>query len=657
MIFSRQNKGTKDTYIKNFYRVFACIIISLLLMGNAGNGKEGVKPESTRVYLEGNKPSKVKLQKSSVQSSSHVSKSTNSKKSPPVKVSKKTSPGKSKQSHYSKKNTQKTSIAKAQVSKSQMAKSEASGQSSVRTRLASEVQGTTAANRLGRADTLSVVEKSKGVIAESEKVHLQTNQGDKINAEKDHLSSNTIYYVKEPSLESLDSQYSAPAPNVGRPTVEVDGLVESEDKRKSATEKIQNLKRAELLNDELKTIDAEDEKDDFNDSDIDESGALLASQESVRMKAASPSEIREVSNREGYQYLDHVGPFNNREGDAYYEVGPKGDKMYLTISPKLQEHAVELLKSSRVPLGAIVAIEPSSGKIRALAGYSQNRPKEGQALVAMNTFPAASLFKVITAAAAVETSGLSSQSVIKYRGGTYSLGKHNYLPSTKADKNAMTLSTALAKSCNPAFARVALNNLSVDILTQYANNFGFSKRLALDFPLAPSTLDMSKDDYTFARTAAGFGDAFVSPIHAAVIAAAVGNKGLMMRPYIVDSIADRSGLVKVRNSSQVLEQVILESTAQEVLSMMEATVSEGTGRKQFRSASPQLKRISVASKTGTLSGKNPKGVYHWFIAVAPVENPSLAIATLVIDDGTARINGVGLGKKFYEKYFHTNSLQ
>lgn len=647
MIFSRHGKEIKRTHERDFYRLISSVVVSLFflsLLGNAGTDKDGFKSNTTRVYLEGNKPSRAKIEKTSVRSSKHVPKSINSGKVPPVKVSKKISPRKSKQSNYAKKNSKNTDLAKTQIVKSQMAKSEVKGEPLTRSRLASEFQGTSTKNRLGRTATLSLVESNR-------------DQAENDLGNKDAKKTHTVANVKDHSLKSLDSQYSAPAPNIGRPPAIVDGLVESEAEPKSATEKIQNLKRAELLNDELKSIDAEDEKDDFNELGLDESSALLASQGSVGMKVVSPSEIIEVSNREGYQYLDHVGPFNNREGDSYYEVGPKGDKMYLTISPRLQEYAVELLKSSRVPWGAVVAIEPSSGKIRALAGYSQNRPKEGQALVAMNTFPAASLFKVITAAAAVETSGLSSQSVIKYRGGTYSLGKHNYLPSSKADKNSMTLSTALAKSCNPAFARVALNNLSVDILTQYANNFGFSKRLALDFPLAPSTLDMSQDDYTFARTAAGFGDAFVSPIHAAVIAAAVGNKGLMMRPYIVDSIVDRSGLVKVRNSSQVLEQVILESTAQEVLSMMEATVSEGTGRKQFSSASPQLKRISVASKTGTLSGKNPKGVYHWFIAVAPVENPSLAIATLVIDDGTARINGVGLGKKFYEKYFHTNSLQ
>jgi penicillin-binding protein A len=368
------------------------------------------------------------------------------------------------------------------------------------------------------------------------------------------------------------------------------------------------------------------------------------------------SSSSQVLSSGAYQHLDHVGPFLNREGDSYYEIGPEGDKMYLTLNPRLQEFATDLLAKNKVPWGAIVAIEPATGRVRALAGHSEVRSSMGQGLVSQSTFPAASLFKIITAAAAVETSGATADTNVNYRGGTYTLNKYNYLPDPRTDKVQMKLGTALGKSCNPAFARVALNNLSVEILTTYASNFGFTKNLAADFPVTPSTLTLKKDKYEFARTAAGFGSAYISPVHAASIAAALGNKGLMMRPYIVDTIVDRTGLVKVHKGVNVLDQVVLESTAEEVLRMMESTTTEGTGVKQFKVASPQLKKISIASKTGTLSGDNPKGRYYWFVAVAPVDNPTLAIASLVIDNGSARINGVGLGRLFYEYYFQTESL-
>jgi penicillin-binding protein A len=353
----------------------------------------------------------------------------------------------------------------------------------------------------------------------------------------------------------------------------------------------------------------------------------------------------------GYQYLDHVGPFVKQEGEKYFEVSSAGDKMYLSLDPRLQRFAVDLLAKQKVPWGAIVAIEPSTGRVRTLAGHSEVSPSQGQGLVSRSTFPAASLFKIITAAAAVETSGVTADTSVHYRGGTYTLNKHNYLPNHKSDKVTMKLSTALAKSCNPAFARVALNNLSVDILTQYASNFGFAKNLSVDFPVTPSTLSLNQDKYAFARTAAGFGDAFISPVHAASIAAALGNKGLMMRPYIVDTVLDRTGLIRVHKGAQVQDQIVLESTAEEVIKMMEGTTTEGTGKRQFGSSSPNLRKIAIASKTGTLSGSNPKGRYYWFVAVAPIDNPTLAIASLVIDNGSSRVNGVALGRLFYEYYF------
>ena len=227
----------------------------------------------------------------------------------------------------------------------------------------------------------------------------------------------------------------------------------------------------------------------------------------------------------------------------------------------------------------------------------------------------------------------------------------NYIPNKKTDKQKMSLGLALGKSCNPVFARVALNDLSTDVIKRYASNFGFNKNLAKDFTLKPSTLDIDSDSYSLARTAAGFGSAFISPVHASVIAGAVGNHGIMMRPFITDHINDKSGKVLSKTQPEVLGRSVSPSTATELLDMMSVTVSQGTARKHFKNVSTDLRSISVAAKTGTLSGKNPKGLYHWFVAVAPVENPKIAIATLVIDNGRSRINGVGLGKKYLERYF------
>ncbi len=345
-----------------------------------------------------------------------------------------------------------------------------------------------------------------------------------------------------------------------------------------------------------------------------------------------------------------VGPFTTFNESNYYSINKDGTRSILTLDRDMQDYAEKLLGQYKVPWGAIVAMDPKTGEVISLAGHSAEE-SNGQSVATRNTFPAASLFKIITAAAAVETSGYKGNTEVSFRGGTYSLGKHNYLPNKKKDTRRMSLGLAMGKSCNPVFARVALNDLSTDVIKKYANNFGFNKSLAQDFALKPSTLDLDTDSYSLARTAAGFGSALISPVHAASIAGAVGNGGIMMRPYIVDHLNDKSGRAIAKTQPEMLARAVSYSTANELLDMMSITISEGTARKHFKTASSNLKSISIAAKTGTLSGKSPKGVYHWFVAVAPVEKPTIAIAALVVDNGRSRINGVGIGKKYLERYF------
>jgi membrane peptidoglycan carboxypeptidase len=169
-------------------------------------------------------------------------------------------------------------------------------------------------------------------------------------------------------------------------------------------------------------------------------------------------------------------------------------------------------------------------------------------------------------------------------------------------------------------------------------------------PLQQSTFTVGYYNYDIARTAAGFGSVFISPVHAAMIAAAVGNDGKMLRPYLIDRIEDARGSVTYQSRPTVLKSSVMTSTAEELLHIMKSTVETGTARKHFARFRGGA-TFPVAAKTGTLSGTNPKGLYHWFIATAPVANPSIAIATLVIDPGNARVKAGALGSRFLQ-YYH-----
>jgi penicillin-binding protein A len=304
---------------------------------------------------------------------------------------------------------------------------------------------------------------------------------------------------------------------------------------------------------------------------------------------------------------------------------------------------------TKVPWGAVVAIEPKSGRVLALTGYSADR-QSGNDFALRGGMPAASLFKVVTAAAAVEEAGLEPSSLIHFRGGNYTLGMSNYLPDVKKDRRLITLEQALATSCNPAFGRIGSKYLSASILSRYASSFGFNQDLPFDLPLSISSFTPPQNEYELARTSAGFGPALISPLHAAMMAAAIGNSGVMMRPRLVDKIISVNGDVAYQSTPAVYQRSVAANSARIVLDMMEATTLKGTARKHFSKAK-SLKNIQVAAKTGTLSGQSPKGVFHWLVAVAPSDDPEIALATLVVDPGNAPINGTALGRLFLEKYF------
>ena len=256
-------------------------------------------------------------------------------------------------------------------------------------------------------------------------------------------------------------------------------------------------------------------------------------------------------------HLDFLNgePFYQLRNGKPVRSNEYGRTAHLTIDPQLQAYAEGLMAKYDLPWGAIVALDPKTGRVLTLANHSEREPKE-KPVALRGGFPAASLFKVVTAAAAIEVADLDSSSPISYRGGNYTLNKRNYQPNLRRDRRVISLGRALGKSCNPAMARVAMRFLSPELLTSYATRFGFNEDLAFDAPLARSTFTEPNSDYIFARTAAGFANASITPLHAALIAAAVANDGVMMEPYIIDRVEDRTGVVHYQSKPRMLKRAL-----------------------------------------------------------------------------------------------------
>jgi|GEM_PF-3756118 len=325
------------------------------------------------------------------------------------------------------------------------------------------------------------------------------------------------------------------------------------------------------------------------------------------------------------------------------------ESLKLGIDPDLQASAISVMQRYNLPWAAIVAVEPRTGRVLTLASHSSQEPSAEVALKA--SFPAASLFKLVTAVSGVERAGLAGGDKLAYRGHEHRLTQGSYFPNARLDNKTMGLDLALAKSVNPIFARIALGHLAPKDLESYAVSFGFESGIPFELPIEPSSFSMQGGDYEFARTAAGFGEVFISPLHAALIGAAIANDGLMMRPYLVDEMTLGEGEGVYRVEPSVLRRVALSSASREVGHMMRETVTSGTAKGQFqRLLKGELADLAVAGKTGTLNGQNPEGLYNWFVGFAPAEDPQVAFAALVIDPGNAQIRGVALARLFFEAY-------
>lgn len=300
---------------------------------------------------------------------------------------------------------------------------------------------------------------------------------------------------------------------------------------------------------------------------------------------------------------------------------------------------------------AIVALDPKTGRILAIGGKSTSIPD----ITTHNLFPAASLFKIVTAAASYYTRNTTADSLISFRGGNYTLNKYNYSPNAKADRRKMTVGEAMAKSCNPVFGRLALELPSPAVLRDFALMFQFGTPLQTDFALPQSEVFIPSDPFNLSRTGAGFGAVTISPVHAAALVAAIANKGVLPIPHIIEKIVDAEGNsvpIAPKSSKQIIDAEI----ASTLMKMMSQTTKIGTAKNPFasRKKNPGFP-FDVISKTGTLQGKTPKGLTKWFIAAAPASNPQIALAAVVVDARYARETPTYLGRRVFDYFFGRQS--
>jgi peptidoglycan glycosyltransferase len=377
---------------------------------------------------------------------------------------------------------------------------------------------------------------------------------------------------------------------------------------------------------------------------------------------------------EGSLYGHPIGYSFVREGDSEFEqfhndqlVGEgsefssildellgrsqEGNDIVTNIDPAAQQTALADLQEAG--FGAVVAIEPQSGRIKVLASnppYDPNRvPFELNKLnqneietplfdrATQGQYPPGSTFKVVTAAAGLDSGAITPETTIDAPG-TLEVEGTPLQNDFNESFGPISLDTALTNSVNTWFGQLG-QQLGEETLFEYMERFGFNSTPAIDLPedevsksgvYDEGELLNGNDPVDLARVAIGQERLAVTPLQMAEVTAAIANGGKLMKPQIWSRVVDPDGRVTEKLDPSEYSQPIDSQTAEELTTAMEGVVSEGTG------TNAAISGISVAGKTGTAETPGNKACgggeeenQAWFIGFAPADEPKIAIAATV----------------------------
>jgi penicillin-binding protein A len=356
--------------------------------------------------------------------------------------------------------------------------------------------------------------------------------------------------------------------------------------------------------------------------------------------------------------------FGRRLADFFTGRDPRGGNVATTINPQVQQAAWDALEDGcNGPCkGSVVALEPSTGRILAMvsapsydpnllathnveeqsATWRQLRDNPDNPLLnraISETYPPGSTFKVITTAAALqagatENTPLTALPRIPLPDSTATLENFGGTPCGSGP--TASLRDAFAKSCNTAFVELGIDT-GADALRSTALAFGMDVTPpAIPLQVAESTVGPIADAAALGMSSIGQKDVAVTPLQNALVAATIANKGVAMRPYLVDSLKGPD-LANISTTSPTEERRAVSQQVADTLTDLMVAAEQVTQQKGA------IAGVQIASKTGTAEhGTDPRNTppHAWYIAFAPAQAPKVAVAVLV-ENGGDRLSATG----------------
>ncbi len=362
---------------------------------------------------------------------------------------------------------------------------------------------------------------------------------------------------------------------------------------------------------------------------------------------------------ENFELLNSHAPFFEKIQKAFREEKNIGDNIITTLDTDLQQAAYRALGSYK---GAVVVLEASTGKILAMVSKPTYNPNtlledwewlnqdEDSRLLNRATqgaYAPGSVFKIVTALEYIRENKAYATYAYHCEGAITEGDTTIHCANNRAHGEE-SLEDAFAYSCNAAFASIGLQ-LNLKSYQNTAKDLLFNKSLPSVLPYTKSKfqLNSKSSDSEVMMTAMGQGKTQVSPYHMALISAAIANGGILMKPYLVESIENYRGAV--------VEQYLPEKYGR-ILSIEEAAILKEYMTNVVRYGTATAlngEEYTVAGKTGTAEYSSDKEKSHsWFTGFSNVENPELVISVVVESADNSGMSAVSVAKKIFNAYYY-----
>ncbi len=337
-----------------------------------------------------------------------------------------------------------------------------------------------------------------------------------------------------------------------------------------------------------------------------------------------------------------------------------GDSVVTTLDVGMQEVAFQSLG---VYKGAIIVSEPSTGKILAMVSKPDYNPNEIDDIwdelindkdstvllnrVTQGLYPPGSTFKIVTALEYIRENPDTYNQYTYQCNGKYTFGQDTINCYHGSVHGYEDFAKSFAKSCNASFANIGMqldrtrfNDTLTDLL--------FNQELPVSFAYNKSKLTVSEEtsDSDIMQAAIGQGTTQITPLHLNMITCAIANKGMLMKPYMVDYVKNNEGNIIKQFSPDSFKRLMSEEEAAALTELMREVVETGTGTKLSGL------KYTAAGKTGSAEYSNVKTESHaWFTGFAPAEEPEVCVTIIIEGAGSGGDYAVPIARRLFNEYF------